>query len=588
MINNKIIRVLMCTFALCISLAINLEAKEVDSSCIEYTLQSDSNEVEAGREFKVTLSYQSVTPMCSPTQLLDETVTIDFSQVVGNYGSVTPSYDNQLINIDISPEGLVTISFKDYDSIHNTLEQFSGSLIFTLRVDSEVEGDVVIENDVTSDITISVDPPSTDDSNTSKWSDQTYAGIGDVIDYNVRINTDQNEVESFQGIDSPAPGLTYVKDSFYVTDLATGNIVDETNYSLSIEDNNLIIENTTAFSSAYVLHYQMLVTSLFKSYTNNFAATYNTVTEESSSELAFDITGSSQVSFTNGSIDIFKVDNDNQPLANAEFEIRDENGDVVDKVTTDESGHAYSIELALGTYQVIETKAPSGYVLDETPQSVSIIKTEDGLNIAQLTVVNQIQETEKPETKQTADLQIYKYSKGGEPLASAQFEILDSEKEIVSRVTTNENGLALVSDLPLGTYSVIETKAPNGYILDQTPQLITLDTADQTYILEFTDMKEQPEIGGGKDTEEVDSEQESEEQPIVDNNEDVQSNEQETASESDRSADSTNDQDLDNDSKSTLAETGSASIRQLIAITLVLIIVLILKRKLNANHNNLQ
>lgn len=581
MINNKIIRVLMCTCALCISLAINFQAKEVDSPCIEYTLQSDSNEVEAGREFKVTLSYQSVTPMCSPTELADESVTIDFSQVVGNYGAVNPSYDNQLLDVDISPEGLVTISFKDYDSIHNTLEQFSGSLVFTIRVSSEVEGDVVIENDVTSDITISVDPPSTDDNNTSKWSDQTYASVGDVIDYNVRINTDQNQVDSFQGIDSPAPGLTYVKDSFYVTDVATANIVDETNYSLLMEDNNLIIENTTAFSSAYVLHYQMVVSSLHESYTNNFAATYNTVTEESSSELTYDVAGSSQVSFTNGSIDIFKVDNNNHPLANAEFEIRNANGDVVDNVTTDESGHAYSIELALGTYQVLETKAPSGYVLDETPQSVSIKKTGDGQNIAQLTVVNQMQEIEKPETEQTADLQINKISKGGEPLSSAQFSVLNSENKLVTRVTTNEHGVALASDLPLDTYTVIETKAPSGYVLDQTPQVITLDAADQTYNLEFINLKEQQEIGGGKDILEVDSEQESEEQPIIDNSEDVQSSGQETNSESDQSADSTNDQSLDKESKSTLAETGSTSIRQLIAITGVLIIALILKKSLN-------
>lgn len=581
MIKNKIIRVLMCAFALCISLAINLQAKEVNTSCVDYTLQSDSREAEAGRELKVILNYQSVVPMCSSNQLADESVKIDFSQLVGNYGTVTPSYDNQIVNVDISPKGKAKISFNDYDTIHNTVEKFWGSIVFTIRVSSEVEGDVAIENDVTDDVVITVEPPSTDDTNTSKWSDQTYANLGDIIDYNVRINTDQNEVDSFQGVDSPAPGLTYVKDSFYVTDLATGDIVDESNYSLSIKDNNLIAENVNPFSSAYVLHYQMLVTANFDNYSNNFIATYDSLTEKSDCQLTYDIAGSSQVSYINGVIDIFKVDTDNQPLANAEFEIIDENGSVVDNVTTDESGHGYSIELALGTYQVRETKAPDGYILDETPQSVSLIKTEGEQNIAQATFVNQQQEIEKPEIELTADLQINEVSKGGEPLANAQFVILNSENKLVMRVTTNEHGVALASNLPLDTYTIIETKAPSGYILDQTPQVIVLDTADQTYNLEFTNLKEQPEIGGGKDIEEVDSEQESEDQPTIDNIVDNQSSGQEMDSESDQISDLTNNQEVDDESSSILAETGSAVIGQLIAITGVLIIALILKKSLN-------
>ncbi|GAP05152.1 prealbumin-like fold domain-containing protein, partial [Fructobacillus tropaeoli] len=65
--------------------------------------------------------------------------------------------------------------------------------------------------------------------------------------------------------------------------------------------------------------------------------------------------------------------NGNYTLAGNEFDIVDEHGQVVDHVTTDASGKAYSKEsLPLGTYKVIETKASQGFVKSATPQNVTL------------------------------------------------------------------------------------------------------------------------------------------------------------------------------------------------------------------------
>lgn len=84
--------------------------------------------------------------------------------------------------------------------------------------------------------------------------------------------------------------------------------------------------------------------------------------------------------FTNtkikGSIEITKVDENEKPLKDAEFVIKNEAGEVVSKAKTDEDGIVRFIELPYGKYTYQEITAPTGYVLDNTEHSFEI--KEDG------------------------------------------------------------------------------------------------------------------------------------------------------------------------------------------------------------------
>ena len=46
-------------------------------------------------------------------------------------------------------------------------------------------------------------------------------------------------------------------------------------------------------------------------------------------------------------------------------------------------------------------------------------------------------------------------------------------------VTTDENGEAFLSDLPLGSYQVKEVKAPEGFVLNEEVQTVTFTYKDQ-------------------------------------------------------------------------------------------------------------
>lgn len=54
-----------------------------------------------------------------------------------------------------------------------------------------------------------------------------------------------------------------------------------------------------------------------------------------------------------------------------------------------------------------------------------------------------------------------------------------AEGELVTTVTTDETGLAVVKNLPLGSYLVKEAKAPTGFVLNAVPQEVSFDYADQ-------------------------------------------------------------------------------------------------------------
>ena len=142
-----------------------------------------------------------------------------------------------------------------------------------------------------------------------------------------------------------------------------------------------------------------------------------------------------------------------EPLANAVFEVKKTDGSFTKEFTTDRNGEISLDELDVGTYVVKETKAPDGYIADNT----SRIATVNGNDSATFVFTN----TVKPSIKIT---KIDKHT--GEKLEGAVVRIVNLSDNDVWEKTTDKNGEILLSGIDEGIYTVQEITAPEGYQLN--------------------------------------------------------------------------------------------------------------------------
>ncbi|MES1051623.1 TQXA domain-containing protein [Bacillus thuringiensis] len=95
---------------------------------------------------------------------------------------------------------------------------------------------------------------------------------------------------------------------------------------------------------------------------------------------------------------------------------------------------------------------------------------------------------ERSQEQVSTDLQVYWKANGGlkvmkvdenkKPLPGAVFEVLNSNQEVMRTITADKNGVAELSNLELGTYTVKEVKEPVGYVLDATPKSFEVKTGE--------------------------------------------------------------------------------------------------------------
>lgn len=164
---------------------------------------------------------------------------------------------------------------------------------------------------------------------------------------------------------------------------------------------------------------------------------------------------------------IKKVDaQTSKPLAGASFKITRGDGSVVrENVVSDVDGVVHIPELDTGVYIITEVKAPSGYVIDETPKTVELR-------------AGQIYEVVFSNSR-SYGLQIRKIIKGtNKPLSGCVFRVAKANGEIIGKYTTNSAGLATVSGLEEGVYVVTELSCPEGYRLDSTPQNVIVKSGE--------------------------------------------------------------------------------------------------------------
>jgi len=147
-----------------------------------------------------------------------------------------------------------------------------------------------------------------------------------------------------------------------------------------------------------------------------------------------------------------------EPLNGAVFQVLDEGKKLIEGKIITTYGGSGKITLPLGRYYLKEKVAPEGYKLNE--ELIPFEVTTNGRNT--VTVKN---------TPKTGSLTIQKADKDDKPLLGAEFKIYaakDKARENPITLITDSSGKAVKTGIPYGSYVAIESRAPEGYELDNT------------------------------------------------------------------------------------------------------------------------
>lgn len=192
----------------------------------------------------------------------------------------------------------------------------------------------------------------------------------------------------------------------------------------------------------------------------------------------------------------------------------------IDTFYTNSEGYLITPEvLPYGEYSLVEVQAPYGYALDKTPVAFSV-SLENAEKENSLTIVKVV----KQNTAQKGKISVHKTgdiftsvttassaytNENGEmivnpttytpvfadgDLSDAIFQVIAVEDivtldgttrayagDVVSEITTDENGYAETEPLYLGKYEVREIKAPDGYVLNNEPKDVEVTYAGQEF-----------------------------------------------------------------------------------------------------------
>ena len=232
-------------------------------------------------------------------------------------------------------------------------------------------------------------------------------------------------------------------------------------------------------------------------------------------------------------IKIVKVDSETGktiPYEGAGFEIYDSNGQkismtfsyptptTIDTFYTNSEGYLITPEvLPYGEYSLVEVQAPYGYALDSTPVSFTVsadnAEKENALTVIKVRKENtaqkgriSVQKTGDIFTSVTMASSAYTDENGemivnpttytpvfaSGNLSGAVFQVIAAEDiitldgtvrasagDVVSEITTDENGYAESDLLYLGKYEIKEITAPYGYVQNTESQFVGLTYAGQ-------------------------------------------------------------------------------------------------------------
>ncbi|MFE4710754.1 collagen binding domain-containing protein [Paenibacillus sp. NPDC056722] len=311
------------------------------------------------------------------------------------------------------------------------------------------------------------------------------------MNWSITINANQSDINKVKIVDTPTPNQILLPDSFklFKTTVSKNGTVTKTNdkltrdvdYTLEISSDQtgetFTLELKNPIKEAYILEYNSIVTAVGNNVIVNNQVDFSA---EGKNEIKKPFTSKNDIriidtsgsgSGVRGSLVVTKTNaDDTEKLKDAEFALfRLAGTQQTEKKEekTDSNGILEFKDLRAGKYVLKETKAPAGYALDPTEHPVTI----NSSTAIALTLKNDF----------NGSLRIIKVADEDTSikLEGAEFELYDSNDQLVGRDTTNSDGEIVFTKLKGGEYTLKEIKAPTGYVLDTSRINVTIDPSQE-------------------------------------------------------------------------------------------------------------
>lgn len=257
------------------------------------------------------------------------------------------------------------------------------------------------------------------------------------------------------------------------TDVSTGELIPDCTFEILNENNEQVITGTTDENG--IAHFQLAIGKYF--YREISAPD---IYEIDDTPYQFEITENDDIvkaEMTNkkksSSIKVTKTTTGNLNIEGIKFlatGISDTNKDLKFEATTNENGVAMFDKLVIGKYVITEdgSTVPAAYlVADEQEVTVEYNET------AEVSFENE---------EKTGSITVHKTTEGQKNIEGIKFYLRgtsDSGRAIDIPATTDDNGVAVFSEIPIGTYTIYEDEktVPTAYLVAD-PQKVTVTYAE--------------------------------------------------------------------------------------------------------------
>ena len=166
-----------------------------------------------------------------------------------------------------------------------------------------------------------------------------------------------------------------------------------------------------------------------------------------------------------GKLELQKLNTNGDLVNGAVFNVRGPNNYNQDVTVT--NGKITIEKLRKGTYTIVEKSAPYGYLIDTRAYDVEV-------------KVNQTATKAVVNTEPTGEIKVYKTDDYNNKLKDAEISLYAKEDiknvagtitwhkkgDLITKATTNADGMVTFTNLHIGHYYVKETNAPDGYLLN--------------------------------------------------------------------------------------------------------------------------